>query len=108
MSDELKKLDVTTAEDLANKIEVKPEKLNAKPVVIVAYPGWMPVVDPPTPLQLIWAWFVGYASQEVSQVGTGNMTNPISSFSWIGSVSANWWKWLLVLVAIGVAIWQLS
>ena len=100
------KLKGKTARDLADGINIKPEKLTAKPVEIPDAPKL--VVKSPTPLELFWAWLIGYARQEVANASEGKrVTNPFP-LSTIAGFVANWWKWLAILVVISgiiFAVW---
>lgn len=69
-------------------------------------PNYLAEVEAPTPLQLVWCWFIGYAKQEAVAFDNGQkVDSPLSIFSWAESLVANWWKYLAVLIFAVLFLW---
>ena len=98
---------VTNRIDFLETREV-PETFHAALVPETTLPQWLDRIESPTPLNLMWAWFVGYAAQEVRNSTEGKpVDSPLAPFSSLTSLAANWWKYLSVIVLAFLVVYFL-
>ena len=84
--------------------ELKPMELSEVRVVSLLPDRWA-TVETPTPLQLLWCWFVGYEKTQAIAFEEGKpVANPLAVFSWAESIVTNWWKYLVVIIILVLAL----
>jgi hypothetical protein len=102
------KLNTTSAKDLADKVKVEPEKVVPKPVEVKPVPSIEIYVDL-SKFEVFWNWLFGYAKQQVANSTEGRpVDNPLAPFSFVASLTANWWKWLAILVVLAGIVYALT